>query len=51
MVGTFGEPVQTREAVQARFKRTVDAELLGRWNRERTRAGAAAMIGVMAVAP
>ncbi|MBU1374867.1 MAG: alpha/beta hydrolase [Alphaproteobacteria bacterium] len=48
VVGMFGEPVQTLEAVQARFKRTVDADLLSRWNRERTRAGAAAMIGVMA---
>jgi len=48
VVGMFGEPVQTLEAVQARFKRPVDAEMLDRWNRERTRAGAAGMIGVMA---
>jgi pimeloyl-ACP methyl ester carboxylesterase len=48
VVAMFGEPVQALEVVQPRFKRPVDAELLGRWNRERTRTGAAGMIGVMA---
>ena len=48
VVGMFGEPVQTLEAVQARFKRPVDAEMLALWNRERTRTGGAGMIGVMA---
>lgn len=48
VVAMFGEPVQTLEAVQARFKRPVDGEMLQRWNRERTRTGAAEMIGVMA---
>jgi pimeloyl-ACP methyl ester carboxylesterase len=48
VVAMFGEPVQTLEAVQARFKRPVSGEMLQRWNRERTRTGAAGMIGVMA---
>ena len=48
VLSMFGEPLQSLEAVQGRFKRTVDADLLARWNRERTRTGAAGMIGVMA---
>jgi pimeloyl-ACP methyl ester carboxylesterase len=48
VVAMFGEPVQTLEAVQTRFTRPIDEAMLARWNRERTRAGAATMIGVMA---
>lgn len=44
----FGQPVQTLDQVQPRFVRPVDADLLEHWNRERSRAGAAQMIGVMA---
>lgn len=44
----FGRPVQTLDQVQPRFVRPLDADLLERWNRERSRAGAAQMIGVMA---
>ena len=44
----FGQPVQPLEAVQPRFCRQVDADLLDRWNHERARTGAAGLIGVMA---
>ncbi len=44
----FGQPVQTLDQVQPRFVRPVDTDLLERWNRERSRVGAAQMIGVMA---
>lgn len=44
----FGDAAQSREAVQSRFMREVDAGLLTRWNEDRARTGSANLLGVMA---
>src|SRR3546814_6553243 len=43
----FGTPRQDADTVQARLRTPLDDALLARWNTDRTRAGAAAMIAAM----
>lgn len=43
----FGEPIQSRQEIEQRFCSPVSDELIGRWNHDRARVGAAGLIGVM----